>query len=176
MIDEGAALCKGEHVPVTSSCEPLCLSTSVFSSCLSSWPEPPSLSLESNLSLYQAPSLVRDLHHIPPSPVLLHFATSSIFYSSLLVYLIGGWTPRSSPLSNVPWSWRASSHSFSLPLPISSTSTPILLFHSSVHYSLSFPLEPVRAKALLNSEADSTASPGVTERWHGCVCLHSCVC
>lgn len=62
-----------------------------FSPCLYSQPKPPSLSLEYNLSLHQAPSLFRHLH---PSTSSLYPLSSStlprlLFSSSLLVYLMG---------------------------------------------------------------------------------------
>lgn len=123
-----------------------------FSPCLYSQPKPPSLSLEYNLSLHQAPSLFRHLH---PSTSSLYPLSSStlprlLFSSSLLVYLMGEHLKVAlSPSLQCAMVLKDLFLSLSsLPLPAPLPPPPTLPFHSSVYYSLSFPLELERVKAL----------------------------
>lgn len=110
-----------------------------------------SSSLIPNLSPQQEHSLVYRPPTLPPPP-LIHDASPSILFLSPLWL---NWWVNTNKLpslhfSIVSMSWRASfphSHGAHLPNP----PPPIRPFRCSVHYSLSFPLDPERAKAWLNS-------------------------
>lgn len=126
----------------------------------------PSLILHSPARLWCLISLLCEHTLYPPPPTPVHDASPSIL---LMSPLWPNWWVNTNKCT-LPPSCPGPERPLSFMLPIySSHSPPTHCFPCSVHYSLCFPLDPERARAWLNSQADSTDCPRVPEQ---CECVH----